>query len=191
MTNWSVHGKRITLFKFDIYLLMMTEFFFLLLYWDSRDMREWEKLAHPKCYRYVFWDTLMPIRNTGHYAESIGLLYYRKKPRLQVLLPDLGCSKTLDIMPKSVRLLYLKKSWCRCCCLTWAAPKTMLWYLSTCQTASTTLGQSSWFFKLENPRISECSSFYFCFKNTRALFSRMGTNFRILILGRYCTEIVL
>jgi hypothetical protein len=32
MTNWSVYGRRITIFKFDIYLLIMTEniFFFIL-----------------------------------------------------------------------------------------------------------------------------------------------------------------
>ncbi len=31
MTNWSVHGRKITIFKFDIYLLMTTEKFFVVI----------------------------------------------------------------------------------------------------------------------------------------------------------------
>jgi hypothetical protein len=87
MRNWSVHGPRITIFKFDIYLLIMTENFFLS-YWDSWDIGEWEKLAHPK---FLFFETPYCIK-----APADFFLYFQMLPLRRKILTFLGVNTKQD-----------------------------------------------------------------------------------------------
>ncbi len=58
MTNWSVYSRRITISKFDIYLSMMTEKFFIVIL-GLLGHNRMGKTCAPKI--FVFWDTLLFI----------------------------------------------------------------------------------------------------------------------------------
>ncbi len=56
MTYWSVYSRRITISKFDIYLLMMTEKIFIVIL-GLLGHNRMGKTCAPKI--FVFWDTLL------------------------------------------------------------------------------------------------------------------------------------